>query len=174
MNSRGEQYADLLRSLSRPEVPEQLTGRAFLDSIYERALQDSEKKLAEPLEKAICRVEAPEDVDWCESEIDAPVAQGLRQLPRRSAPGLLWPRIRAELRSLVRQRRRSRRIRYAAVAAVFLVSCLLLFQSRRSSPSEADSLLRGDEIIIRSIKLDAPFEDSYSQKNIIRKLTQGD
>lgn len=169
MNPRHEQHAELLRSLSRPVLPDQLRSRDFLDSIYSRALEDAEERLSEHLGQTITQVEAPIDVDWCEPEQGTQIAQDLRQLPRRSAPGLLWPRIRADLRSLLQQRRRTRKMRYAAVAAVFLLSCLLLFPSRRSDPAERDP-----EINIRSIRVDAAFEDSYSPKSIVRRLTRGE
>ncbi len=163
---RQDRHQKLLQSLGRPELPAALSSQEFLEGIYERALDRSASRLATPLREALQRVQAPKDVAWCEPETASALTQGMRQLPRRPAPGLLWPRIRADLRSVVRHRRQVRRLRFAAIAAVLLVSSLMLFQRQ---PDD-----RSNVILIKEISLEDPFQTLYSQRSIVKTLTRGE
>ena len=166
MSELHDRQGDLLRSLVKPEPPALLSTREFLDGIYERALNRSASRLDAPLREGLTEVRAPDDVAWCELESTSPLPHEIRQLPLRPAPGLLWPRIRADLRAQVQHRRAARRIRFAAIAAVVLLSALLLLQRRPANQS------RG--VLIKEVSADGPFQTLYSQRSIVKRITRSD
>ncbi len=120
------QNARLLRALQRPQVPAELSDRAFLEAIYERAAAD---RLGTILADALPPRQVPEEHRaggvWDREARDRPeLAAHFRSPVGRRAPGWLWQRIHADLRRLQADRRRqvrAFRLRVAAAAAVLLM-----------------------------------------------------
>ena len=128
--------AALLRSLPRPEIPGSTSPAEELEGILVRVSAGSEARLGRLLRQALHERRAPADATWQEAPEPAGLAEWLRALlPARRAPGWLWARVLAEVRSPAGRRRRPAVGRLAA-AAVLAVAGTLALRSWLAEPQK--------------------------------------
>jgi hypothetical protein len=125
-------HESLLEGLGTPQIPAELAGDGFLQSIYAHAADAQAVECAAAMESLVS-LEAPADACWQEVddslELSADVASALPgPAPSTAAPGWLWARIREDVRTASQPARRrsvrARWVRYAA-AAVLVISFAL-------------------------------------------------
>lgn len=163
-----DRHARLFAQLSTPVTPAALRGPRALEDIFERANRHAEERMdsgvRSSLQAQFSAAEAAAEVRGAtavlpsaaeiiasESHLVSPVAEPLRSLETVEAPGIIWPRVRADLvewrasRKLAQRRRRTLSI-VSAVAAVLVVS--LLFTQRGVRPT--------DELMVSAVDAPAP------------------
>lgn len=133
---------ELFSRLGSPPVPDALRDESFLAGVYERAVAAEAETIGPILEASLTPCTAPDDACWQDvsegPEIAGQVAAALPDAPD-GVPGLLWTRIRADIREQRAERRRqafaSTWIRRAAAAALIGVG---LLGALRYGPSLSD------------------------------------
>lgn len=154
-----DRHRALLVDLARP-APEALSDRSFLDGIYARAAQ----ALADATPAGVAAVlaapvQAPEECD--DRLLESP---DLHALEPTRAPGMLGPRLAADIRRIRRQRRGARRrMRIAQGVAAVAVVALALWATR----TEATVV---DEPVIVRLEASGPFAPGFSASEIVRRV----
>jgi hypothetical protein len=168
--------AGLLRGLPRPTVPAELASDAFLDRIADEIAAASQSRLHEwgviaELERAVPARELPAP------ELSVPgdslSRAVLARLDTSAAPGLIWPRLRADLRSVAAgRRRRSFVARFGLAAAALLAATAVWFTpgDDRRVHRPAPSL----EPQIVFVRVDRPLATGYSPEAILRAVVSSD
>ena len=154
-------------AIEAPAPRAELRDRSFLDGIYERATRDLSDDLSDRVADELAKPHrAPREVD--ERLLESPALRGLE--PTR-APGLLGPRLAAEIRSASDQRRRAhRRARAVRGLAAAAVVTLAVWVARSGS---TDPVIDSEEISIVRLQADAPFAPSFSGSEIVRRIATG-
>ena len=164
--------AAILAQLQRPAVPAALRSRAFLESIYARAARAGEATPAgAALAAGLVATTMRQDPGWPElvgGELGA-THPDLHSLPRTSAPGWLWSRIRADVRQEWRARVVTRRWRLVAglAAASVLVTAIMLVTRQGTS----GRLSPVPQIVFEDV--DQPFLDGMSATLRVREISSG-
>ena len=153
----------LLARVPAPRTPEAMLRPEFLEQVHEAAAAALEAGLEDSVVEELSR------------RIQAPVAgrlaeRSLGNLPTASAPGLLWPRLREDLRSVARRRGRALALRRLAAtvasAAAVLLAVFLWFHEGTAGTSR-------DEIVIMRHEVEQPILPGYSVATIVRRIHGG-
>ncbi len=136
----------LSRCLSqRPPVPLRLADPSFLESVFERVLQDIESEPGTGAVQAAIRGSSPgarikiPELPWPVQTLAVDV--GIEAALRRRdvpAPGLIWPRVRSGMRLVVGETRRTAIRRAAFAAASIALFALLGWKLERSDGTSTE------------------------------------
>ncbi len=165
-------HAELLGKLEKPEIPAELSSRSFLDGIYERAARDMAEDLdSEVAESLSTRFEAPAELERQPVDPERFEPSPLRELESVEAPGLMWPRLRADLRSWTAARRRhrtQRRVASSLAAAALVFLAVWTFDGFREEDTVVDPEPR---ISIVRHRMTSPIAPGFSSGSIVREIT---
>ena len=159
----------ILRALPRPVPPSELSSHRFLEGIYARAGESSETWLRPVLEAGLAdhHHAVAAETDWLAADDPQEIAASLaRSLPSGPTPGWLWTRIQAEMRTLIRGRRRARwarRVQVAGFLAAGLVISLVALRPFLVSEDEG-------AITVTFAPSSVPLDSSYSTTDLLREL----
>lgn len=156
-------HQDLLAEMPAAPIPSALHRPEFLEGIYERASRSIESEFDADIESALSTPLAAPD-----SGSTVPEFEPLRELSPTRAPGLLWPRLRADLEDWSTERKRRRTVRRVST---FLSAAAVLFLAVWITRSnwDADGAM-GDEQEIRivRVKSNRPISDRHSGMIVLK------